>query len=120
MVRNLNPYIQPLYRFYSLAKEYFDIKARIWSLLLSHPQAVKTLVPGRLLVLNHAEQTNVIGILLAVDTSGKEKTFSVLLLDGGAKSGSADLKLNHYLSLAAKGVDCTGCLAAGHQVIQPR
>ena len=111
---------QELEKFYKLTKEYFEIKDRIWSLLLSHPLAVKALVPGRLILLNHEDQINLVGMLLNVDTSGKEKTFTVLVLvDEARKSASAgphDRKLFDYLSLAARGVGLQACISANHEV----
>ena len=52
--------------FYGLSKEFFEIKNRIWSLLLSHPLAVKALVPGRLILLNYEEQVDFRLILTTV------------------------------------------------------
>jgi len=55
---------QELETFYGLAKEYFEIKNRIWSLLLSHPLAVKALVPGRLILLNYEDQVSTLKLFL--------------------------------------------------------
>lgn len=38
--------------FYSSAKEIFKIREEVWTLLLSHPQALKTLTPGRVILVN--------------------------------------------------------------------
>lgn len=89
--------------------------------MLSHPLAIKALVPGRLIVLNHEEQVNLIGILLSFDTSAKEKTYSVLILvDESSKekkqSKSFDKKFNDFLSLASQSVNFPGCISANHQV----
>ena len=93
----------------------------IRSLLLSHPLAIKALVPGRLIVLNYEEQVNLIGILLSFDTSAKEKTYSVLILvdeslKGKKESKSNDKKFNDFLSLASQSVSFPGCISANHQV----
>jgi hypothetical protein len=71
-------------------------------------------------------QVNLIGILLSFDTSGQEKTYSVLILvddsqkssssSASASSGSPDKKLNDYLSLATQGVSLPNCISANHQV----
>jgi hypothetical protein len=57
---------------------------------------------------------------LNIDTSGKEKTFSVLVLVDETRkpstSGSRDKKLFDYLSLAAKGVGLENVISANHQV----
>lgn len=112
---------QDLERFYQLAKEYFEIKDRIWSLLLSHPLAVKALVAGRLLLVNHEDQINLIGMLLSIDTSGKEKTYSVLVLVDETRKASAagqiDKKFYDYLSLASRGVALQNVVSADHQVL---
>ena len=111
---------QDLEKYYKLAKVYFEIKDRIWSLLLSHPLAVKALVAGRLLLVNHEDQINLIGMLLSIDTSGKEKTFSVLVLDDetrkAATSAQVDKKFFDYLSLASRGVSLQNVVSADHQV----
>ncbi len=94
----------------------------IRSLLLSHPLAIKALVPGRLIILNYEEQVNLIGILLSFDTSAKEKTYSVLILvdessKGKKESKAVDKKFNDFLSLASQSVSFPGCISADHQVM---
>lgn len=112
---------QDLEKFYQLAKEYFEIKDHIWSLLLSHPLAVKALVAGRLLLVNYNDQMNLIGMLLNVDTSGKEKTFAVLVLVDETRKASTseqfDKKFFDYLSLASRGVALQNVVSADHQVV---
>ena len=51
----------------------------IWSLLLSLPVPGKALSPGRLVVLNYENHTNILGLILRVDVKSKRRMFKVLL-----------------------------------------
>ena len=76
---NSGPFGEELSSFYNLASEFLRVKTSMWTLLLSHPAAVKSLSPGRVLVFNHDQKMNDIGILLSIDKS-TVKTYTILVL----------------------------------------
>lgn len=51
--------------------------------LLTHPNMVKEMSPGRVLIVQHQGQCNKLAVLLSVDSRSKEKLYKVLLLVGG-------------------------------------
>merc|ERR1719186_796515 len=69
--------------FYKLTSEYLEIRCGVWPLLLSHQVPVKALVAGRVIVINHAGHTNVLGLVLGVDNKSKQRGYNVLVLSPG-------------------------------------
>ena len=65
--------------FYSQCSEYLAMREAVWSLLLSLPVPGKALTPGRLVVVNYENHTNILGLILAVDVKSKQRMFKVLL-----------------------------------------
>ena len=49
--------------------------------MLSHPQAIKALMPGRIVVIDNSKHKNAVAFILkASSSSSKEKTFTVLVI----------------------------------------
>ena len=67
--------------FYSVAADYLELKSSVWTLLLSHPVAVKMMIPGRVLLIKGDPEATRLGMLLRIDTKSREKTYSILVLD---------------------------------------
>jgi len=80
--------------FYTAANQWLNLRGELWSLLLSHPVPMKALQPGRLLICTWGAWRNVLCALLACDTRGKQRTFSVLVLKQEEES--------HHLELGEK------------------
>ena len=78
-------FAEELSSYYSLAAEFFQVKDSMWTLLLSHPAALKCLSPGRVLLLNHGNKVNDLGILLSIDKSTVKTYF--IPLDGHVSCG---------------------------------
>ena len=123
---------EALAQFYGVANEYFTLRDKYWALLLSHPVAVKLLVPGRILVINYGKEVNKLGVLLNIDKKQATKLYSVLILREKSSKGissstspqeeeaSAEEKqLLRYVSLAAGGLEPSplGAAAAAPDVI---
>ncbi len=83
------PVFDELEAFYALAAEHIELKESVWTLLLSHPSAIKALVPGRVLVVKHGSRANLLGVLLAVDSRSRAKSYSVLVLSRGEDGPAA-------------------------------
>ena len=110
--------------YYKSASEFCRIKDTIWTLLLSHPIAVKCLSAGRLLLINHDGKINDIGILLNVDKS-TIKTYTILVLDGEevkTNEYSADTAFTRFISLATTDVETvksvSTCLSMKHSIVE--
>ena len=110
--------------YYKSASEFCRIKDTIWTLLLSHPIAVKCLSAGRLLLINHDGKINDIGILLGVDKS-TIKTYTILVLDGEevkTNEYSVDAAFTRFISLATTDVETvksvSTCLSMKHSIVE--
>ena len=121
---NTGTFGEELTLYYKMASEFFSIKDSIWTLLLSHPTAIKILSAGRLLLINHDNKMNDIGILLGVDRS-TIKTYTVLVLEGEELPKNEDSTNNaflRFLSLASTDVgtlkSITNCLSLKHSIIE--
>lgn len=91
--------------FHSLASQYLELKESNWSLILNQPNAVKLLSPGRLLVvLDGASGVVKLVILAAVDSTSREKSFSVLALrsDKPSENTDLDLKFSRLTSVSGR------------------
>ena len=122
---NRGPYGDDLSLYYNLASEFLTIKDSIWTLLLSHPAAVKCLCPGRVLLFHHGKTINNIGILLSIDKS-TVKTYTMLVLDGSEKDvndnqGMKDQFLR-FVSLASTEVSTVKSISSSmslkHSIIE--
>jgi len=121
---NTGTFGEELTLYYQMASEFIAIKDSIWTLLLSHPTAIKILSAGRLLLINHDNKMNDIGILLGVDKS-TIKTYTVLVLEGEELPKNEDSTNNaflRFLSLASTDVGTlkpiTNCLSLKHSIIE--
>ena len=121
---NTGTFGEELTLYYQMASEFISIKDSIWTLLLSHPTAIKILSAGRLLLINHDNKINDIGILLGVDKS-TIKTYTVLVLEGEELPKNEDSANNaflRFLSLASTDVgtlrSITNCLSLKHSIIE--
>ena len=65
---------------YRVAAEYLACREAIWSLLLSQPHPARALAPGRLLLVTWRGQGSTVAALLATDTRGQARSYTVLVL----------------------------------------
>jgi len=119
---------QDIANFYQLASQFLDIKSRIWALLLSHPVPSKAFTPGRIVIINYRGQTNVLALILCVDTKTRLRSFSVLVLSPRAEPSLASLSLQdsapglgerqlRFLALARKEISLADVTSSEHAVI---
>lgn len=94
------PLYEEIKSFYRQAAEYFKIREQVWSLVLSHPTAMKLISAGRVVVLNIGNRVNTFGMILGVDKKSLKKTYSVLI-QGEIQCDTIDKEadLNRFLSL---------------------
>ena len=55
----------------------FNEQQEMQELLLSHPNMSRELNPGRVLIVQHQDRCNKLGILLNIDARSKEKLYKV-------------------------------------------
>ena len=104
--------------FYSLADEYLELKDDLWTLLLSHPVAAKALIPGRVLLVKHGSEVNKLGLLLAVDSKSRVKSYSVLVLGTEAqKSSDSDENFLRFVAIASGVAQSYGAANCDHTMI---
>ncbi|KAK2713142.1 hypothetical protein QYM36_011738 [Artemia franciscana] len=66
--------------FYKTARQYLEMKDEVYNVVFTHPQMVKELTPGRVLIVVDDECIPKLGLLLEVDSRPKERTFKTLVL----------------------------------------
>ena len=86
--------------FYHIATDYLKIKEKNWNLLLNQQGVAKSLIPGRVILVNFKNETNIPCALLNVDQSSHEKTFSVITLKNPVELKEDQTTFEDYLSLA--------------------
>lgn len=98
----MGPLGEELATFYKSGSEYLETKSNNWTLLLSHPVALKTLSPGRVLIINRGTKVNILAVLLTVDKKSTTKIYSVLILgpDPMEEKKPFDPNYQAFLSLA--------------------
>ena len=91
--------------FYQVATEYLKLKEKNWNLLLNQQGVAKSLVPGRIILVNFKNEVNIPCALLNVDHSSHDKTFTVMALKNSlVLKGDQDSSIyEDYLSLASFG-----------------
>ena len=112
------PFHDEFVTFYNLSAEYVRLKDSLWSLLLSHPVAVKALAPGRVVVVSRQSRISHLGIVLAADKA-RIKTYSVLVLGQEQhQSFSHDESYVRLLSLRSRQVACPEAMSNDHSLLE--
>ena len=103
--------------FYHIATDYLKIKEKNWNLLLSQQGVAKSLIPGRVILVNFKNETNIPCALLNVDQSSHEKTFSVITLKNLVELKEDQTTFEDYLSLANPAWESFGFASSDHCVL---
>ncbi|XP_014671078.1 PREDICTED: helicase SKI2W-like [Priapulus caudatus] len=69
-----------LEQFYTACKKYVEMRNHLQDVSMSHPQMVKALATGRILVIHLGKQQQQLGLLLKVTSGRNEKKFATLVL----------------------------------------
>ena len=97
-------------------------REKYWTLVFSHPIAVKLLSPGRFVTVEFGRNFVTLGMLLAVDSKSREKIYSILVLkspDNSDDSTHLDQKFKTFLAMSMTtnfDVECSGM--SDHAVIR--
>ena len=103
--------------FYHIATDYLKIKEKNWNLLLNQQGVAKSLIPGRVILVNFKNETNIPCALLNVDQSSHEKTFSVITLKNLVELKEDQTTFEDYLSLANPAWESFGFASSDHCVL---
>ncbi|OWF39926.1 helicase SKI2W-like [Mizuhopecten yessoensis] len=89
-----------LEKYYQSCKEYHKSKKELQTIVLSHPTAIKLLGAGRVVVVDNASHSNVLGIVLQTSSSSSDRTFTCLVIcDDKHKEGQGETKSDGNIGL---------------------
>jgi len=81
---------QDIDSYYNNATTFLQLKEEMQESLLTHPNMVREMNAGRVLMVQHQGQCNKLGVLLSTDSRSKEKIYKVLVLVGDANLSTVD------------------------------
>ncbi len=114
---------EKLYDFYDKVKKYLESKDKFWTLLLSHPAAVKALTPGRVLLINSLcyQYVNRPAVLISVNVHTVVKTYNVLVLktsdENKMESGQIDENFIRFFSMLRAVPSCDFAPDSSHKIL---
>ena len=114
---------EKLYDFYDKVKKYLESKDKFWTLLLSHPAAVKAMTPGRVLLINSLcyQYVNRPAVLISVDVRSVVKTYNVLVLKSSderkIESGQVDENYIRFFSMLRAIPSCDFAPDSSHKIL---
>jgi len=76
--------------YYNNAKAFLQLKEELQESLLTHPNMVREMNAGRVLIVQHQGQCNKLGVLLSTDSRSKEKLYKMLVLLGDSDAPMVD------------------------------
>ncbi len=86
--------------FFEIATNYLKLKEHNWNLLLNQQGVAKSLVPGRIILVNFRNAVNVPCVILSLDSSStSERSWNVLTLKSNVNLKTENRSFEDYLAL---------------------